>query len=394
MMDKTNNCLLKFIFPISLLLASNNSWGYSSFISLGYRDCASCHYNGQGGGALNDYGRAVFASEIASRSFYSKTTTPDELGDRSGFLGKTPLPSWVRPGVKARILELYSDPGSKAAKTRLVPMQFEASSAFIFDQDEKWLAMLSVYYLPTPKSLEGNSSLAKPSTLNSREAYLRWNPNRNWFVYAGLFDKVYGIRTPDHKSFAREKTGNSMFDQAHGFDIQYNWQKWEFSFNPFFGHLGQSEDLRQKGASIMAEKDLNEKHRVGAAVLSSSNQYMKWLRAEMHSKLGYGEGNSFLAEVGTIQDTPKGGSTTGGAYAFLEHLSPLSRGYHLLSQFEFYNQTMSTSSPDQFRWTFGLLAFPAPRYEFRGTVVNTRTQSDSGVGPDQWQIQAQLHLSL
>ncbi|MBC7464797.1 MAG: hypothetical protein H7256_02295, partial [Bdellovibrio sp.] len=51
---------MKLAFLILLLPFLANA--YPDFISYGYRTCITCHYNGQGGGALNDYGRAVWAS--------------------------------------------------------------------------------------------------------------------------------------------------------------------------------------------------------------------------------------------------------------------------------------------------------------------------------------------
>lgn len=387
---------MKIIFVLSLIsLATIRAWAYPGFISYGYKSCTTCHYNGQGGGALNDYGKALFAAEIASRSFYSDKITADELGERSSFPGQSFLPQWYRPGFKFRGLWFQTDPGSTSAKSRLIPMQLDLSNAILFDDAQRWVAVATFGYLPTPKALENTSGpIAKPSNIISREHYLRWNPSREWLVYLGFMDKVFGIRTNDHTAFSRQKTGLAMNDQADGAMIMYVIPTWEFTLNPFVGDLTQAADLRQKGASLMIEKDLAEKHRIGGAVLSSQNDYLRWLRAELHSKLGFGEGNSFLTEIGIIQDQAKGDLPILGTYAFIEGLALLTRGYFLMSQVEYYNKTMSTLSPDQIKWSFGLLMFPAPRFEVRTTLINGRTQSDTGVSADQWQAQLQFHIAL
>lgn len=83
-----------------VFLLSSKAFAYPDFISYGYKACMTCHYTGGGGGALNDYGKAVFASELTARTFTDKT--PDEMGESSGFLGSKELPWWIRPGVKYR----------------------------------------------------------------------------------------------------------------------------------------------------------------------------------------------------------------------------------------------------------------------------------------------------
>jgi hypothetical protein len=212
--------------------------------------------------------------------------------------------------------------------------------------------------------------------------------------YLGLMDKVYGIRIVDHTAFSRAKTGIAMNDQSHGMVAQWSAEPWEVNFNYFIGNLGQENDLRQKGFSLMVEKDLAEKHRIGGAYLGSNNSYIKEKRLEIHSKFGYGQGNSLLAEVGMIQDTANGSSTANATYAFIENMAYLNRGYNFISQIDYYNKSGSSQSPDLFRWTFGILAFPLPKWEFRSTLVNYRSQSDSGVSPDAWQLQIQAHASL
>ena len=368
---------------------------YPSFISYGYQNCVTCHFNGQGNGPLNDYGRALFSAEIASKAFYKEGTTDEELAESSGFLGKTQLPSWLRPGIKVRQLWFQLDPGSDRAMNRDVLMQADLSLAFLLNGQQKWIVVASGGYIPTPQALATSSgTIDKPGNFISREHYIRWNPNKQWFVYLGLMDKVFGIRTADHTAYSRSKTGLSQNDQSDGMVIQYNADNsWEYTFNPFIGNLSQDSDLRQVGASFMAEVPIAEKHRVGGTILTSKNDYTEWMRAELHSKQGFGS-NSLLAEIGIIQDKPRGTEASTGSYLFLESLALVTRGYNFMTQVEYYNRTMSAKTPDQIRWSIGMLAFPAPRFEVRTMLVNGRTQADSGVTDDRWQVQLQIHLSL
>src|SRR6185312_17179249 len=99
---------------VSVLFHLDRAQAYPEFIAYGYSSCLTCHFNGNGGGPLNDYGRALWSAEIAGRAFTSKTE--DQLGQSSGFFGSTELPYWIRPGLKMRDLEMESSPGSSTHK--------------------------------------------------------------------------------------------------------------------------------------------------------------------------------------------------------------------------------------------------------------------------------------
>jgi hypothetical protein len=271
-------------------------------------------------------------------------------------------------------------------------MQASVNAAFHLDQNQKLIIVTEYSYVPTPQG-QANSS-TKPQNLASREHYLRYQINDEMFLFAGLMDKVYGIRTVDHTAFSRSKTGNAQNDQTHGVVFQYNTAPYEITGHAFIGNLAQDSDLRQKGFSAMVEKDLSQYHRIGSSALISQNTYVSWTRLAAHSKLGFGKGNSFLTEVGLIQNKPTTGSAETGGYALAQSLASLSRGYNFLSQIEYYNQTMSTKSADQYKWSLGFLVFPAPKFEIRASMVNGRTIDDGGTTDDQWSLQWQVHASL
>lgn len=389
---------MNLLLPILLLagiLAPLSSEAYPDFISYGYNTCITCHYNSQGNGALNDYGRALFATEIASRAIFSDKLSEEEIAAKSGFLGSTELPWWIRPGVKYRGLYFVNNPGSKAAVQKYITMQADVSLALQLDQGAKYLVMLSGGYSPTPMALQGKKE-DKDKNLISREYYFRWQATKKFFTYVGLMDKVYGIRTADHTAYSRAVTGVAQNDQSHGIITQYYGGSWELTANAFFGNLQQEEaELRQKGGSLMFEYDAAEKNRVGASVLQSKNNFVEKSRFEVHSKMGLDKGNSLLTEIGFVRDNPFANpSTKVGGYLMMEGLYLITRGYNLLTQIEYYNASLSPATPDMTRWTFGVLMFPMPKMEVRTSFVNGRSISDTTVSKDQWMLQGQIHLSL
>jgi hypothetical protein len=377
------------------LFAPEVSNAYPDFISYGYNTCITCHYNGQGNGPLNDYGRALFTTEIASRAIFKDTLSEEEIAERSGFLGSTQLPWWIRPGLKYRGLYFISNPGSEGAVKKYVTMQADLNVAVQFDSKAKYLIVASGGYSPTPASQQANKD-PKDKNFIARERYFRWQMDKKFFSYFGLMDKVYGIRTADHTAFSRAVTGLAQNDQSEAYIGQYYGGNWELTANIFFGNITQEDaDVRQKGGSLLFEYDLAEKSRVGTAFLSSRNDYVEKTRFEVHSKLGLEKGNSVLTEIGVVKDNPKmNPSDKYGGYLMMEGVYLITRGYNIISQIEYYNATMTSESPDVTRWAFGLLTFPMPRMEFRTTFVNGRSITDSTVAKDTWMLQAQLHLSL
>ena len=384
----------QFAFISALLLFSGQTaWSYPSFIGYGYKSCMTCHYNGHGSGALNDYGRSLFAVEIASRAIYDKNVTDDELGQRSGFLGKTEIPWGLRPGLKYRGLYYATNPGSSTSKRSYIWMQGDVSLAIQFDQDQKYVAVATGGYLPAQRGSDGSEE--NKNRIVSREMYVRWNVKEGYFLYAGLMDKIYGLRIVDHTAYSRAQTGNGQNDQTQGIALQYIGDNKEISGHAYIGNSQQPSDLRQKGFSGMFEYDLSEDSRIGTSVLSSSNDYINWLRFAGHGKRKFGKGNSLLGEFGIIQNKPKSnGDLETGNYGMAEAMLYIRRGYNFISQVEYYNRTGSTKSADETKWSFGLLAFPMPKTEFRFNLVNGRNISDTGVSPDVWSAQTQLHLSL
>jgi hypothetical protein len=370
------------------------SQAYPDFISYGYNTCLTCHYNGQGNGPLNDYGRALFTTEIASRAIFSDKLSEEEIAEKSGFLGSTQLPWWIRPGLKYRGLYFINNPGSEAAVQKYVTMQADLNVAVQLDQKAKYLIVASGGFSPTPAAQQANKD-PKDKNFISREHYFRLQVSKKFFTYFGLMDKVYGIRTADHTAYSRAVTGVAQNDQSHGFIGQYYGGSWELTGNIFLGNTAQEEsDVRQKGASLMFEYDLAEKNRVGTTFLSSRNDYVEKTRFEVHSKMGLDKGNSVLTEIGFVKDVPKTTASKFGGYLMMEGVYLINRGYNIISQIEYYNATLTPGSPDMTRWTFGLLTFPMPRVEFRTTFMNGRSISDSTVAKDAWMLQAQLHLSL
>jgi hypothetical protein len=359
------------------------AYAYPEFIGYKYGSCLTCHYNGHGNGPISDYGRALWSAEIAGRLF-SGNKTSEQLGETSGFLGKTDnLPWWFRPGVKTRYLYYQTQPGSATSQSRSIVMQADVNAAVFLDQDQKYIFVGSLGYAPTPQRLQNSTTPTSTDNLISREHYF------------GMLDKVYGIRTIDHTAYSRSRTGLAQNDQAHSIIAQYIQPNYEASLDIFAGNLFQDAELRQKGFSTMFDYELRPAWRVGFSFLKSSDDYIGNQRFALHTRYGFGYGSALLFEIGNIKDTPQNGAAKNGYYIYSELIQKVARGYHVFLTGQAYKDDMVASRPDNIKLEVGLLAFPLARVETRLEVANTRQiYAGPQAPPDAWAILLQLHLSL
>lgn len=381
----------------SWIFFSTKTLAYPNFIGYGYNSCITCHYNGQGGGALNDYGRALFASEISARHIYPEKMDEEEVAAKAGFLGTKEIPWWVRPGIKYRGLWFQNNPGSTAEFEKFYHMQNEINLNFFFDQNQKYSFITTAGYSLYPRGF-GTSREEHTPYWFAKEYYIRWQTNvKNLWVYAGQMDKVFGLRHPDHTAVSRGALGLGQFDQSQGVVLDYSPSKWNLATNIFFGNAGEKNDVRQKGVSALGEYEVYEKFRVGASVLNSKSDQVEWTRLAAFSRLGLSKGSALMAEMGLaknkslIEGAP---APTTGAYALIESWVLIRRGYNLLSTLEYSKADIDKAGTEKMRWSVGGILFPLPRTEIRTMLVNNKNSTPSVGTPDSWQIQMQLHLSL
>jgi hypothetical protein len=391
-----------FLVVIVGLLANEKAQAYPEFISYGYASCLTCHNNGLGGGPLNDYGRALWSAEIASRWFYPKSMSDEDIGNQSGFLGSVPLPYWIRPDIKYRGLDLVQNVRTHDQTPKYYQMQADFG---LTTQDAvgKYLATITFGNIPSPQQYgSGRAGLYR---MLAREYYVRIEALKSWWVYAGLIDKVYGLRTVDHTSFQRTYQGfnvkNNSTDgvsQSQSIIVHKTAEKWELALDAFFGNPNDASQYKQKGFSGMTEVEVGENKRLGASIFSGKSDVLKKNMAAIHYRQQVSKGTSFLFEYGFIQNTSYSPSAPPdqetGSYAFAESQVLLTRGYFWKTNVERYNQAFKGDVPDQWRWSTGFLVFPAPRFELRAELMNSREFVNTSAQDDNWAFVGQVHVSL
>jgi hypothetical protein len=352
----------------------------------------TCHYNPHGNGQLNDYGRALFASEIAARPFWNKKATDEELAKNSSFTFQEPTARFFHPSFKYRDLYLTTSPGGTNSYKRYL-MQMDAGMALHFDENDKYIFVGSVGYTRLPLNAdvkEGDWNY----NLISHEHYLRIQLAETQFLSVGLIDTAFGLRIVDHTAVNRRGIGLDQNSQVHGILYNYFPEKWIIGVHAFAGNQLRDEISRVTGASATVEYELKEKLTVGFSGLTGSTQLQKQTLTAIHSRVGVGKGSALMTEWGLNRTEPKTGDSTTGGYGIVVGTMRLVRGLDFETQLEMLKGSLSEASQEAYRYSIGLIYFPFQRVELRFQAVDSRSLAPTQVEGDAWAAQTQLHLSL
>jgi hypothetical protein len=392
---------MKLLFTILPLLLGSKALAYPEFIGFGYDACLTCHVNGLGSGPLNDYGRALWGAELASRALYPKKMSDEAIGAQGGFFGSKELPYWLRPHMKYRTLNLRTNPGSGASdNTMNFQMQFDVGSTFQIDEDAKYVFQFTYGNMAPPDKY--GSGKAGMTNMKPRDYYARVEVLPQLWIYAGLLSKAYGIRNIDHASYQRKyqtfkvvNDSNDGIEHSLGVIAHKVFETWEIAVNLFGGNPQDKKEYKQTGASVFTEFTTQERRRFGVSALTAKSDVLEKQLAGVTYRQGLSKGSAFLFEYGFIQDkAPADTSPKLGSYNLLQGSLLLTRGYMLKTTIERYNKEFKPTEPDQWRWGAGLMMFPAPRFELRAEMYNGRSFSNSSVADDSWTFQGQIHVSL
>ncbi len=382
---------MKNLFILISLLFSSLAFAYPQFIGHSYTSCLNCHYNPFGGGQLTDYGRAVSATAISGRALYPESWSEEKLAYMSGFLFSKPKQKWFRPQVNYRGFQLRRNPGSKDNEVKTwIEMQADVRVTLKFGEDDKLIFSADYGKAPTPSQ----PNIAEEDKYRSRNHYIGYRLNKKVGVYAGLMDKVYGIRIIEHVAYSRTTPQVTQNDQTHGIVGHYLDDKWEGGIHLFMGNLSQEGNLRMKGLSGTVERTIEGGHRVGGSALTSSNEFLKLTSYAAHGRFNFKEGSAILAELGqTHRSTQNGTDDITSRYGLLQTYLRPTRGLYFLANIEYFKKDLSQEGYTT-RFGPGIQYFPAQRLELRADLYNTRNINPETSTKDSWILLSQLHIWL
>ncbi|HTJ45084.1 MAG TPA: hypothetical protein VL463_23410 [Kofleriaceae bacterium] len=165
-------------------------------LSTGADRCTACHFSPSGGGLLNDYGRDEAGDTISGggdgRFLYGAWTPPDALQ-----LG---LDLRAAAGVKDSL-----DPAYALA----FPMQSDIYARVGGSSGLSFTAILGLRDSARPPASPWFDMLA------SREHYVMYQGD-DWYVRAGRFFPIYGVRSQDHTIYVRKFLDLGLLQEPYG----------------------------------------------------------------------------------------------------------------------------------------------------------------------------------
>lgn len=379
--------LLCFYFGVPAL-------AYPEFIGFGYRSCMVCHENGSGGGALTDYARGVFASEIAANPLGLDDETNVNI---SNFLGAVELPWWIRLGLKYRSLTLEKSPGGTNNSKQYFGMQNDLNFNLYFNKAHTVSLINTVSYLDNPLAIAPNKAISGNERVFMKEYFLKYQLGKEWWLQTGFMDKVFGIKTADHTAVNRAQLGLGQHDQVHAIQLQWARPDEDIFFQYWLGNLHVPKPDQSSGGSIMFEQKWGSMNAYGLEALYEKNETSAQNIFAVHNKMGFGSGNALLMELGYRQEKitlPTSTANNKTTYLFTQGNLNITRGLFFLSGMEFSKNEVGTNALELARWDLGFVLFPIQRLELRMSGVNQKTYNATEAAKDQWLIQSQIHLSL
>ncbi len=179
-----------------LVIGLGRADGYPEFqFSTGTTRCSECHFSPVGGGLINDYGRDEAATTISG------------AGDGRFAHGLFELPTWLALGGDLRVAALGKHV-RQGTETAVFPMQADVYAR---------VARGNVSAQATFGVLAAIRK-AQPLTdrLGSREHYILYQAeSREWYVRAGRFFPMFGLRIPDHTAYVRRYTGLHTLEESY-----------------------------------------------------------------------------------------------------------------------------------------------------------------------------------
>ncbi|MBU6374477.1 MAG: hypothetical protein KGQ59_00620 [Bdellovibrionales bacterium] len=390
--------LILFFFFLAQLPLGTQARAFPQSIGLGYGACQTCHYHPAGGGALSDYGRALAATIFSARPFYLKAENQsseeidETLAQHSGFLGREPLPGWLRPNLTYRGMHYSQNLGSSNSISRWITMQADMGVT-IKSPKERLIAVGRFGYIPAPSNVSQSQKKAAQSWI-SREHYLGVRASKHLGMYLGMMDTVFGLKVPDHTAYLRSKTLFNQNDQSHGLLMHYSTTESDLYLHVLTGNLYQSSDLRQKGVSISGEHEFTKTLRLGASGFVGSNNYRDRHLAATHLRWGFPGNSALLAQLGVIREDFISSAPAVGGYWFGQFFTELSRGLNLMMTTEAYTSDWTVKKTRLFRAGPSIQYLPMQRLELRFDILGTHSRGDDLLSADTFTLQSQVHLWL
>ena len=390
---------LRALLAVSFIVAwPSPAHAYAWMIRHGYSQCAQCHVDPSGSGALTRYGHALSETLLRTKYRWEKSDDDAELGN---FLfGAVKLPDELDLGGDVRLLWLHDKVQGAALQRRLIWMQIEGKASI---QSGRLVGSATLGYAPEG-ALGAAITGGADKNLVSREHWLGvWLDSSNQLLLrAGRMNLPFGVRSIEHTLWARAFTGSNINDaQQYGLSLALSTEHFRGELMGIVGNFQiRPDEFRQRGYSAFAEYEIMPRLLLGASSKIVHEQLdPRFLRQEWRHAHGvFGRWASpwqplvLLGELDYVADSPKGLFKTRGVVGYLQADVEATQGLHFMGTFEGSGVTVS-SAPTSFGGWLSYAWFFAPHADIRLDNIYHSIGTTSGhLGELSWLLQG--HISL
>lgn len=393
MSNALSRALLPMLVAVLLAFLPSSAQAFPWMVHHGYTQCAQCHLDPSGGGALTSYGRAQ--GKFLLRSRYDKKGG-SEAGREGKFLyGLVPLPENDAVIAQADVRGLLiPEPGN----VRMIMMQADLRGGL-------QLGNFVAYGSLGPVSEGGEGAWLTSNTggwnLTARDYWVGYRAGRHFLIRGGRIPLPFGIRTEDHTLYVREATRtNTNDEQQTGLSVTYSSRKVRAELMGIAGNFQVSPDAyRERGYSGYFSYTISKTFEVGASSLFATAQ-QDLVTYEPRTRQAHGvflrvapvQPLAIMAESDLLLSNDNGTSSTGLAASGVVDYEPI-QGLHVQGIGQYCNSNFG--SGDSPAWTAGgaLQWFLAPRVDIRVDAFQGVLHCTNGVTPSPMGL-VQAHFFL
>lgn len=389
--DKDVNIILILISQfLSVLIGQAPA--HSLFLTMNGK-CVACHANPMGSGVLNDRGRRLNATYLASRDFYDEEIKNKTIESHAGFwFTKAFLPG-VRPDVSATMAHTETAIGEGRNKKRTHIEKVDSTVTLLPYLDERLVISTTLRYRPD-NHLTHSRYNSKYDNWDLPQHYLVWKMAEQHRMLVGMSDKFFGNQLSDLTSFTRIFNQNQSNDQVHQASYFYHNEFSTLSVQAHMGDLFQEPKYREKGLVARGEWRLNDRVWSGVSAAYSKSDARKRLYAGPHFRFGK-EDRALLGEATLNYLDPQGAADNemalvGSSMGMLQ----LEQGLWALSQMEFYRNDLFSRSNEGWRMGPGLWWSPIHRLKFESFIRAGRVITVGRTREEDLSVWLRLNASL
>lgn len=262
--------------------AAGPAFALPTMIRLGYRECAACHISPQGGGLLNEYGRAIDEAQSRRAGEYR----PSE----SSILKALAWGGRVTQDVRVVVQDQRAWAGRSQTSQVLWPRIVYRNVTGVGSQF-KVAATITGQTASAPRPSVRYDPGAGPSTVFVNTALVHYEATKTLAFAAGRDQLPTGINIPDLGAFIKSRSRLGYDEAPTQVKMFWNGPRWyvsPFVFGPG-GHEAAGEG--ESGAGTLAELDIlgRLKTVVGMSLVRGSAQHFDRDTIGAYARLGFGK---------------------------------------------------------------------------------------------------------